>query len=214
MEGLERFLRTLRGEQNVGDIASPGSWVQFFVAPAHLERLPWDASKSVVNTRRPAEKLTLGLTDAVEDYTPTWDPDFTENKDSNRYKYLWRDPNGVEIFTYQFGALANGSLWLDLKQPSELTATTEHSTSENSTNNINNNGQKEKDLWKDLETDSERKITVPEFNLRADIDNPLYVVKVKEPSEDEQQRREQPREEVKLFEKIRKIPTGRRRLAI
>ncbi|MCV5090557.1 hypothetical protein OFC13_28420, partial [Escherichia coli] len=67
MEGLERFLRTLRGEQNVGDIASPGSWVQFFVAPAHLERLPWDASKSVVNTRRPAEKLTLGLTDAVEE---------------------------------------------------------------------------------------------------------------------------------------------------
>ncbi|EAA29188.3 hypothetical protein GE21DRAFT_1582 [Neurospora crassa] len=214
MEGLERFLRTLRGEQNVGDIASPGSWVQFFVAPAHLERLPWDASKSVVNTRRPAEKLTLGLTDAVEEYTPTWDPDFTENKDSNRYKYLWRDPNGVEIFTYQFGALANGSLWLDLKKPSELTATTENSTTENSTNDTNNNGQEEKDLWKDLETDSERKITVPEFNLRADIDNPLYVAKVKEPGEDEQQRRKQPREEVQLFDKIRKIPTGRRRLGI
>ncbi|KAK3355838.1 hypothetical protein B0H65DRAFT_585453 [Neurospora tetraspora] len=241
MEGLERFLRTLRGEQNVGDIASPGSWVQFFVAPAHLERLPWDPanSRSVVKNRRPAEKLTLGIADAVDEYVPTWDPDFTENKDSDRYKYHWRDPNGVEIFTNQFGALANGSLWFDFKKPRELTATntatatetvttetgtatgaetatatatetttetTENSTTDNSTNDIGVNKQEEEDLWKDLEADSERKITVPEFNLRADIDNPLYVEKVKEPGEEDQQQRwQQPKEKVKLSGIIRKI---------
>ncbi|KAJ4364885.1 hypothetical protein N0V85_009266 [Neurospora sp. IMI 360204] len=220
MEGLERFLRTLRGEQNVGDIASPGSWVQFFVAPAHLERGPWDAanSKGVVKNRRPAEKLTLGIADAFDEYVPAWDPEFTENKESERYKYLWRDPNGVEIFTNQFGALANGSLWFDFKKPRELTATntatatetmttetgtateaetetTENNTTDNSTNDI------------DVNEHSERKITVPEFYLRADIDNPLYVEKnAKEPGEDQQQqRRQQPREKVELSGIIRKI---------
>ncbi|KAK3953117.1 hypothetical protein QBC32DRAFT_127884 [Pseudoneurospora amorphoporcata] len=222
MEGLERFLRTLRGEQNVGDIASPGSWVQFFVAPARLEMPLWDTnqSKTVVKNRRPAEKLTLGVADAVEEYAPAWDPEFTENRERYRYRYRWTDPNGVEIYTHQFGALANGSLWLDFKKKprgesqvataetetatktamTTVTEITENSTTDNSTKDINlkvneqeEEEEEEEDLWKDLQTDSERKITVPEFWVRADFENRQYVAK--QPKE----------EEVKLSGIIRKI---------
>lgn len=202
MAALDRFLRTLRGEQNVGDIASPGSWVQFFVAPAPVERLAWEREKAQSKSlaanknkrgKRPVEKLILGSADAAtEEYVPEWDPKFMETMDSQSYKYLWRDPNGVEIFRYQFGALAAGesesSLWLDFKKPSEevlkkweaveKAREAKAVTSGNSTNDIGNvNIQEEKeeqDLWKDLETDTEIKITVPEFSFRTNIENQLY----------------------------------------
>lgn len=191
MKGLERFLRTLRGEQNVGDIASPGSWVQFFVAPALTERPPRDVrhSNTVVN-HRPFEKIVLGVADGAEEYVPAWDPKFAENGESDTYTYRWTDPNGVEIYTHQFGALANGSLWLDFMkrkktkptaatEPTERgtnTETTENSTKHNSdVRRVSEQEEEEgggrgggdKDLWQDLETDMERKITVPDFKIRS-----------------------------------------------